>query len=300
VEYDVSDVVRLLCDLSEAPEEVFRIGTIGHESEEGLRTLAKLGAVSTGPRPDSITCQACDADHLAAVEFDAQARSYIYFCPEAGWVTADDADLATLRSNPEWLVNWLVSELAMPSPVRTRALLPRRVWHLGDSPFAGTLVTVVFARWISSQAALDELATVLATIHLVGKGLVITTSPRVATQVHLPHGFTFLDLREIGRMVGPQLRVDKARLASFLHALPNRSSLTKQAFKTSRKVRREPARLDYRQADRPLIDQMRDMIMAGEARNPTDAARALAHQAVGNGTEASKVSRLVMRYTELP
>ncbi len=296
----MSDLVQLLCRLSEAPNEVFRVGAMGRESEDDLRTLANLGAVSAGPRPDSITCQACDAHHFAALEFDPKAKGYIYFCPEAGWIAANDADLATLRFNPEWLAAWLVSALAMPSPIRRHPLLPGRIWHLGDTPSGGTLVTVVFARLISSQAALDELASMLVTVPPKEKGLVVTTSPQVALQVQLPHGFAFLDLREIGRTVGSQLIVDQARLASFVNALPSRSSRPKRAITAVRKRRRDPERLDYRESDRLLIAEMHDMILTGKARNPTDAARALAARAAGSGTEASKVTRLVMRYNEPP
>lgn len=153
-------------------------------------------------------------------------------------------------------------------------------------------MTVILTRRISSQAVLDELATVLGTVYLADKGLVITTSPQVARQVQLPHGFTFLDLREIGRMVGRRLAVDQARLTSLVHALPGKSSSAKPATKASRKFRQDPARLDFREADRPLIAEMHSMILAGRARNPTDAARALARRALGSGKEASKVTRL--------
>ena len=216
----MSNIVQLLCDLSEAPSEIFRVGAlVGHEPDNDLRILTELGAVGPGPRPESITCQACDADHSAPLEFDAFARRYIYFCPEAGWVAVDDADLATLRFDPEWLVDWLVSALAMPSPARRRALVSGRVWHLGDTPCGGTLVTVILTRRISSQAVLDELASVLGTVHLADKGLVITTSPQVARQVQLPHGFAFVDLREIGRMVGRRPQVDQTRLTSLVQGL---------------------------------------------------------------------------------
>jgi hypothetical protein len=211
----------------------------------------------------------------------------------------DDTDLATLRFNPEWVVDGLVRALASTKSARSRALVPGRVWHLGDATYDNALVTIVFARRIFSQAALDQLASVLGTIHHADKGLVITTSPRVARLVQLPHGFAFLDLREIGRMVGLRLKVDQARLDYFVHASPGRPSLGTHAIKASHKIRREPARLDYRETDKPLIAEMRAMILAETARNPTDAARALARRALGSGDEASKVARLAKRYREL-
>jgi hypothetical protein len=54
--------------------------------------------------------------------------------------------------------------------------------------------------------------------------------------------------------------------------------------------------LDFREADKTLIAEMHAMIVAGRARNPTDAARALGHRAPGTGQEASKVTRLATTY----
>ena len=58
----------------------------------------------------------------------------------------------------------------------------------------------------------------------------------------------------------------------------------------------DPARLDYREADRPLIEEMRTMIQRGMAKNATDAARGIARRASGRGTDASKVTRLAGGY----
>jgi hypothetical protein len=133
------NVVQLLCDLSEASEEFFRFRAMSRECECGLRILTDMGAVGAGPRLESVACQACDADHSAAIEFNAQRRCYVHFCPEAGWVTVEDADLTTLRFSPEWLVDWLVSALAISCPVRRPALVSGRVWYIGDAACGDTL-----------------------------------------------------------------------------------------------------------------------------------------------------------------
>ncbi|MGI4944852.1 MAG: hypothetical protein ACRYHQ_30565 [Janthinobacterium lividum] len=63
--------------------------------------------------------------------------------------------------------------------------------------------------------------------------------------------------------------------------------------------RRKPAGLDYRASDTPLAHEMKRMVEAREAKNPTDAARILARQAKGAGQEGSKVSRLLGLYAVL-
>lgn len=50
--------------------------------------------------------------------------------------------------------------------------------------------------------------------------------------------------------------------------------------------------------DAPLLDEMRRLIVAGEALSPNDAARLVAHKAAGNGDESSKITRLAKRYRD--
>ena len=64
------NVVQLLCDLSESSDEVFHASKIGPERDNGLQYLARLGAIERGPLPETIVCDACDADHPAVIEFD--------------------------------------------------------------------------------------------------------------------------------------------------------------------------------------------------------------------------------------
>jgi hypothetical protein len=191
------NIVELLCALSEASDEVFRESEMGFGDRCATHHMTKLGAIEPSPRPETVVCNACDADHAAVIEYDADRHCYVHFCREVGFVTLNDADLVTHRFRPDWLVDWLVGALPITSPVRRPALIPGRVWHLGDAACGDTLVTIIFARRVFSQADLDLLASALRPVHPADKGLVITTSPHVARQVQLPNGFEFLDLKDI-------------------------------------------------------------------------------------------------------
>jgi hypothetical protein len=63
-------VVELLCDLSEASDEIFRESMMGGASRAGLQFLTKLGTIKPGPRPIAVTCMACDAGHSEVIEYD--------------------------------------------------------------------------------------------------------------------------------------------------------------------------------------------------------------------------------------
>jgi hypothetical protein len=60
--------------------------------------------------------------------------------------------------------------------------------------------------------------------------------------------------------------------------------------------KRHVSRVDYREADEPVVAEMRAMIADGRAQSPTDAARAVVQKAAGKATDASKVTRLVRHY----
>jgi hypothetical protein len=213
-EMDAPTVLELLCDLSEASDEIFRESMTGGASCAGLQLLTKLGAIEPGPRPETVTCKACDADHPAAIEYDTARSCYVHYCPEAGLVTLNDADLTTYRFSPEWLPEWLVTALPIASPVQRPPLVPDHIWHLGDTACGETLVTVVFARRISSLTRLDRLASALHRVHRADRGVVITTSLYASRQVQLPHGYEFLQLPDIVREETGGLMLDRTRLAS--------------------------------------------------------------------------------------
>jgi hypothetical protein len=49
----------------------------------------------------------------------------------------EDDDLATIRADPEWVLDWLVTALPITPPVRRRVLVPALAWHLGDAQIGG-------------------------------------------------------------------------------------------------------------------------------------------------------------------
>jgi hypothetical protein len=65
------------------------------------------------------------------------------------------------------------------------------------------------------------------------------------------------------------------------------------------RARKRPSGRDYREDDAALVEDMHRGIERGDYRNATDAARMLAKLAPGHGTEQSKATRLIGRYTEL-
>ena len=64
------------------------------------------------------------------------------------------------------------------------------------------------------------------------------------------------------------------------------------------RAKRKSNGLDYREADAPVVAEMRNMIDAGDARSPEDAALAVFDRAVGKAIRDSKVKRLARHYRE--
>jgi len=211
-----ADPVGILCELAEACAEEFEAHALRCRYGDALAFLIRIGALSPGNPLKSISCQECDVDHSALVEFDPAASRSFYFCPEAGRVMVDDADLATLRLDPEWLVEWLTHEIPVITPKRRRMLVPRRVWYLGGAMIGNTSFSVIFARNISSQTDLETLADVLSLIRAEDLGIVVTTSPTMPGALLQTRRYFPLDLREILRADPERLVLDYLRLGAWI------------------------------------------------------------------------------------
>ena len=90
----MSDALQLLCDLSEVSDQTFRDTVVEPQWRDSLKVLAGLGAIEPGPLPHTVACSACDDDHPAVIEYDAERRCFRHFCGKAGFVWLDDANLS--------------------------------------------------------------------------------------------------------------------------------------------------------------------------------------------------------------
>jgi len=174
-----------------------------------------------------VTCRTCDNDHIAHLEFDPSTGRHRHFCPEAGYVTVEDAALATLRAEPQWLIDWLVTALPITPPVRRRVLVPALAWHLGDACVNGAELTMVFAIGVCTQRNLDALALAVSTVPPAKFGVVLTTSGAPPRRLTLPHGYEIVEFREIARVEQNSLTLDKIKLVAWMKGL--RKGLNKPA-----------------------------------------------------------------------
>jgi hypothetical protein len=155
----------------------------------------------------------------------------------------EDDVLATIRVDPEWLVDWLVTALPITAPVRRRVLVPALAWHLGDARIGGTELTVVFAIGVCTQLNLDALATAVSTVPPAKFGVVLTTSGAPPRRPRLPHCYQFVELRDIARPEKDYLAIEKTKLVGWTKGL--------------RKGLDKPAQLHAgRPSDAPLVDEV--------------------------------------------
>jgi hypothetical protein len=157
---------------------------------------------------------------MVRLEFDPRTRRHWHFCPEAGRVMmVEDDVLATIRVDPEWVLDWLVTALPITPPVRRRVLVPALAWHLGDAHIGGAELTVVFAVGVCAQRNLDALAIAVSTVPPAKFGVVLTTSGAPPRWLRLPHGYQFLDLRDIARPEKDYLAIEKTKLVGWIKGL---------------------------------------------------------------------------------
>jgi hypothetical protein len=224
---DWADPVGVLCELIEAGDGSLDATALRERSNAEIEFLSTIGAVTAAELSSVVTCRACDNDHIARLEFDPSTRRHWHFCPEAGNVTVEDAALATLRAEPQWLVDWLVTALPITPPLRRRVLVPALAWHLGDAYISGAELTVVFAIGVCTQRNLDALALAVSTVPPAKFGVVLTTSGAPSRWLTLPHGYEIVELRQIARAEQNCLALDKTKLLGWIKGL--RKGLDKPA-----------------------------------------------------------------------
>jgi hypothetical protein len=223
----LTDPVNLLCNLIEASVGSLEATALPNQWGGSIDFLSNIGAVTKGGPLSVMTCRACDGDHPVHFEFDPRTRRHWHFCPEAGRVMVEDDVLATILVDPEWVLDWLVTALPITPPVRRRVLVPALAWHLGDAQIGETELTVVFAIGVCTQQNLEALAAAVSTVPPAKFGVVLTTSGAPPRRLRLPHGYQFLDLREIARPEQNCLAIDKTKLIGWIKGL--RKGLDKPA-----------------------------------------------------------------------
>jgi hypothetical protein len=223
----LTDPVNLLCDLIEAGVGSFEASALPDQWGGSIDFLSNIGAVTRGRPLSVLTCRACDGDHPVHLEFDPRSRRHWHFCPEAGRVVVEDDVLATIRVDPEWVLDWLVTALPITPPVRRRVLVPALAWHLGAAHIGGAELAVVFAIGMCRQSNLGALASAVSAGPPADFGIVLTTSAAPPRPLRLPHGYQFVDLRDIARPEKNYLAIEKTKLVGWTKGL--RKGLDKPA-----------------------------------------------------------------------
>jgi hypothetical protein len=217
-----ADPVRVLCELIEVGNGSLDATALRERSTAEIEFLSNIGALSAAEPSSVVTCRACDNDHIARLEFDPSTRRHWHFCPEAGHVAVEDAALATLRAEPQWLVDWLATALPLTPPVRTRALVRDIAWYCGEAHIDGNALTVVLGTSLSKLGNLEALGDAIPAIPASQLGLVLTTTAGPPRRLTLPHRYKLLDLRHIVKLRDNALTIDRPGLGAWIKAFGKR------------------------------------------------------------------------------
>jgi hypothetical protein len=243
-----ADPVGVLCELIEAGNGSLDATALRERSNAEIEFLSNIGAVKAAELSSVVTCRACDNDHIARLEFNPSTRRHWHFCPEAGYVTVEDAALATLRAEPQWLIDWLVTALPLTPPVRKRALVRDIAWYCGEAHIDGNALTVVLGTALSKLCNLEALAAAIPAVPASQLGLVLTTAAGPPWRLALPHRYKLLDLRHIVKFRDDALMIDRPGLGAWIKAFgkrldqpsrlragrPSQAELTQEIFRDRR------------------------------------------------------------------
>jgi len=210
------DPVGVLCDLIETSDQRLDSTAVRERWNAEIEFLSSIGAVTSAKPFSVVTCRACDNDHIAHLEFDPSTGRHWHFCPEAGHVAVEDAALASLRAEPQWLIDWLATALPLTPPVRKRELVRDIAWYCGDAHAGGTALTIVFSIGMSVLRNLEAMAAAIPAVPRTQLGLVLTTTAEPPRGIALPHEYKLLDLRQIARFGNNDLVIDRTKLIGWI------------------------------------------------------------------------------------
>jgi hypothetical protein len=213
--------VRFVLGLCEQPDptvqrsEAPRSLLIAEADEHGL--LDRL------TNADQVTCRACYEDHDADVDFDEATQRYTHFCPEAGTVTVEAAQLHRFGVNFPRLIDFLREAFDLRNRPNARCLMEDVLWDLGDVMVADARHPLLFARRLSFSSNLIGVREMLARRPPRGTGLCIHASPHTLAVDTLPGGHRVFPILEFITDKNV-FTIDEALLAGALAGRPTADS----------------------------------------------------------------------------
>jgi hypothetical protein len=214
-----ADPLGLLIDLLQARGNRVPAKQVRTQWPEALAYLEQIGVVQADALLTELTCSECDRDHSVVTEFDPVARKYRYFCPEAGLVIVEDDDLASLRVDFLWLLDWLERELPVVPPRRRRPLIEGRVWLLGEALIDKTSLMVVLVIGQLAPGDQHTLTSALARVRPTELGILLTTCPSHSPEPLVVQRYDLLYLREIARAATDCIVLDRERFGARVRQL---------------------------------------------------------------------------------
>lgn len=187
-------VTRLLCDLLEQGQTVFRTADAG--DLDALGVLRGLGIVLHAGKVQSVTCLECDGLHPAVVEVDEATGRSGWYCPEYGFIEAKQTEIAGDRLNCDRLVQMFADSIEARGR-RKPALIDGLLWRVGKFEFADETIQVHLAAGGLAADDLSRIATALDSEPLSSESIVLIGGSQDFPGLQLAKGRRPLLLRDV-------------------------------------------------------------------------------------------------------
>ncbi len=213
------DLLSLNVHLSSSRGAAIPAQALRQQFGNGIDRLLEIGAAHPGRPLSIVKCSACYEDHSAEVIYDAASRRSWLFCPDAGQVWVDDAELATLHLNTNWLPDRLARALDLaPTPPRL-TVIKEAAWLLGDMAVGSTNVSVALAVGIMGAAEIDQLIEGLGRRKLLDLGLLLVGGSHLPPYVSAASKYAEVALDELASFENGSVCVERARLGAWIRGL---------------------------------------------------------------------------------
>lgn len=232
-----SDPLTVLIELCESERERHSYRKLAACFGSEIESLVSAGALVPAPYLDSIPCGQCDRGHSVELEYVSDIQRHRYFCPEAGLVDVDDADLITHCVDMVWLLGQLKNSIGATGPRNPREIDRGHIWYLGSALTGETKWNLLFARRMVGAARSEALASWIGSQPAGTISLVLSTTlqlPRAA--VPSPTSI-FIELDEVVTWRGGRIEVNRRSLDAWVRKARFGKSFLTKAEMTEKQVR---------------------------------------------------------------
>jgi hypothetical protein len=168
-----------------------------------------------------------DGDDEFVAEIERRDGKNGYFSSADGWVAVPDEDLTLYKVNFDWLLQAIMTALAIADRHKPKVVLEEHIWALGQHRIETRNTHIIVARGLRNSTVIQELKTHLDKHHQAkNPGLVITLDPLIPEHLSLPNQNKLVKLTDAIKWDKDKFEINTVLLAGSMRGNRNQEGFS--------------------------------------------------------------------------